>query len=305
MILAALGGLSGNARGALWMIGSGVGFTIYLTLAKLLSADAHPVFLAFFRAFLGLLFTLPLLYRNGLSSLKTRRFPLLFTRSLFGSLGFILSLLAVSDFFTLPLSEFNALSFTRPLFVTLLAALVLGETVGPRRVAAIGAGFFGVLVMTAPGVVFFWMPGVGGEGPTLDLAGVLALGSALAFALSIILVKTLSRDHAPTTLLIWANLLSTLLLLGPALFYWSSPGLADWGLIFLMALAGLAAQYCFITAMSIGDASFLSAMDYLRLPMTAVADWLLFNLLPGLFVWLGAAIIITSTLYITLRARRL
>lgn len=297
-------GLSGNLQGALLMVASGVGFTVYLVLAKQMSATVHPVFLAFWRAAIGLLFTAPLILRVGPSIFRTAQLPLIFLRSLFGTFGFILSLIAVSDFFSLPLAQFNALSFSRPLFVTILAALLLGEIVGPRRWGAVMAGFFGVLVMAVPGVVLFWLPQ--GEGAiSFDLGAALAIASAFAFAGAIVLVKQLSGDHTPAQLLIWANLLSTLLLLGPALWYWSDPGLAGWGLILAMSIAGLGAQFCYITAMSRGDASFLAPMDYLRLPMSALADWLLFRLLPGVYVWVGAAIIVGSTLYIAWREARM
>lgn len=295
--------LSGNLEGALWMLVSGVGFTVYVVLAKLMSSDVHPMVLAFFRAFFGLLIMAPLLIRRGPSFFVTDRLGLIVVRSLFGTFGFILSLLAISDFFALPLSQFNAVSFSRPLFVTMLAALLLGEHVGFRRWCAVAIGFVGVLVMVVPEVVFFWMPDRG-DTTSFDLGTILALGSAFAFAGAIVLVKSLSATHSPAQLLAWANLLSTLMLLPLAIWYWSMPSLANWVLILAMSLAGLGAQYCYVRAMSMGDASFLSPMDYLRLPMTAVADWWLFRLLPGVYVWLGAAIIIASTLYITLREAR-
>ena len=293
-------GLSGNLQGALLMIVSGIGFTIYLVLAKQMSATVHPVFLAFWRAAIGLVFTLPLIVKVGPALFRTRQLPLIGLRSLFGTLGFIFSLIAVSDFFQLPLAQFNALSFSRPLFVTILAALLLGELVGPRRWGAVIVGFFGVLVMAVPGIVLFWLP-QGDTAIIFDLGAGLAIASAFAFAGAIVLVKRLSRAHSPAQLLIWANLLSTILLVGPAIWFWSDPGLAGWGLILAMSLAGLGAQYCYITAMSGGDASFLAPMDYLRLPMAALADWLLFRLLPGVYVWLGAAIIVGATLYIAWR----
>jgi drug/metabolite transporter (DMT)-like permease len=68
-----------------------------------------------------------------------------------------------------------------------------------------------------------------------------------------------------------------------------------------MAFFGVVAQFCFIKGMSVGDASFLSPMDYLRLPMGATADWFMIRSLPGPFVWAGAGIIVVSTLYITWR----
>lgn len=291
-----------NLTGAVWMIGSGVGFTIYLIMAKQVSAEVHPVVLAFFRAAIGFAITAPLLIRHGPSFLKTDKLPLILTRSMFGTLGFILSLIAVSDFFTLPLAQFNALSFSRPLFVTLLAALLLKEAVGPHRLGAVGVGFFGVLVMAVPGVIFFWLPE--GAGPPLDLAALLAIASAFFFAGAIVLVKTLSATHSATQLLTWANLLSTVILLPGLVWFWSPPSPEAWLMIILMSVAGLAAQFAYITAMSMGDASFLSPMDYLRLPMAAAADFLLFQLLPGPYVWIGAGVIVTATLYITLREAR-
>jgi len=285
------------------MVGSGVGFTIYLIMAKEVSSEVHPVVLAFFRATIGFAITAPLLIRHGPGFLKTDRLPLILTRSMFGTLGFILSLVAVSDFFALPLAQFNALSFSRPLFVTLLAALLLNEAVGPHRLGAVGVGFFGVLVMAVPGVIFFWLPE--GSGPPLDLAALLALASAFFFAGAIVLVKSLSATHTASQLLTWANLLSTVILLPGLVWFWSPPSPMAWLMIIVMSVTGLAAQFAYITAMGMGDASFLSPMDYLRLPMAAAADFLLFQLVPGPYVWIGAGVIVSATLYITLREARL
>lgn len=284
------------------MIVSGFGFTVYLIMAKEVSSDVHPVVLAFFRSLIGFVVVAPILIREGPKYLASDNYKTLFIRSLLGTLGFVLSLLAVSDFFTLPLSEFNALSFSRPLFVTLLAALILREAVGAQRWGAVAIGFVGVLIMVVPGVIFFWVPA--GSGPELDWGAILAIASAFTFAGAIILVKSLTASHSAMQLILWANMLSTLLLLPGVFFFWSNPSPMSWVLIVTMSLAGLAAQFCYITAMSMGDASFLSPMDYLRLPMAAVADFLLFRLLPGLYVWIGAGIIVAATLFIAWRESR-
>lgn len=284
------------------MIASGFGFTVYLILAKMVSSEVHPVVLAFFRSLIGFLVVAPILVRQGPRFLASDNYPTLFIRSLLGTLGFVLSLVAVSDFFTLPLSQFNALSFSRPLFVTLLAALVLREAVGAQRWGAVAVGFLGVMVMVVPGVIFFWLPE--GAGPPLDWGAVLAIASAFAFAGAIVLVKSLTASHSPMQLLVWANMLSTILLLPAVFFFWTNPDPMSWLLIIGMSLTGLGAQFCYITAMSMGDASFLSPMDYLRLPMAAVADFLLFRLLPGMYVWIGAGIIVAATLFIAWRESR-
>lgn len=294
--------LAGNLRGAFLMVLSGIGFTVYLLLNKLLSADVHPVFLAFWRAFLGMWMAIPFVAAIGFDKMKTRRPGLLILRSLCGTLGFTLAIVAVSDFFTLTLAQFNAISFTRPLFVTLLAALVLREYVGLHRWGALAVGFFGVVVMVMPGLLLFWQPGAF-EGTQLNMGSLVALISAFSLAAAIVLVKFLSAELPSMVLLLYANAFSSILL-APFLFiYWHEVALQDWGLIAAMAAFGFVSQFCFIYAMSIGDASFLSPIDYLRLPMSAVADFWVFRLIPNASVWIGAAIIVISTLYIGWRER--
>jgi len=304
-----------NLEGAAWMLVSAVGFTIHVVLAKLLSADVHPIYIAFLRSLLAFAIAAPLLV-SGHVKLSTYRFELVFTRSVFGSIGFIFSMLAVWEIYNLPFAEFNALSFTRSLFVTIFAAIILRETVGLLRWGAVLVGFLGVLIMAVPGVVFFWTDI--GAAPTLSLGSLFAILSAICFAVAIVLVKSLTQHHKPIELLIWANLLSTGMLLtfilvanalsfAPGLSWmgipWAAPSAKVWGMLGLMALTGLGAQFCYIKAMSIGDASFLSPMDYLRLPMAVVADWWLIKTFPGIFTWIGAGIIIAATLFITVRER--
>ena len=287
--------LSGNLQGALWMIVSGVGYTLHLALAKEITADIHPLFLAFWRSFLAFLFAAPLIWFLNVR-IHTARFGALVTRSLIGSAGFVFGLIAIWPVFGLPLAEFNALSFTRPLFVTLLAVVLLHEKVGVHRTSAVIAGFCGVLVMTA-------LPALLGSdgGAHFNVGSLFAILSSLCFAFTIVLVKSLTGVHSPLALLIWANALSSIFIFPAALAVWAAPSLAEWGLIFAMAFTGVVSQFCFIKGMSIGDASFLSPMDYLRLPMGAIADWVMIRTLPGLFVWAGAGIIVVSTLYITWR----
>lgn len=277
------------------MIVSGAGYTLHLALAKEITGDIHPVFLAFWRSFLAFLFASPFI-ALGMVKIHTARFGSLVTRSLIGSSGFVFGLIAIWPVFGLPLAEFNALSFTRPLFVTLLAIFLLHEKVGVHRSTAVIVGFGGVLVMTLVPAL------LGAEGGAhFNVGSIFAILSSLCFAFTIVLVKSLTGVHSPLALLIWANMLSSIFILPAALAVWSWPDGQTWLLIVSMALAGVISQFCFIKGMSIGDASFLSPMDYLRLPMGATADWIMIRALPGIFVWTGAGIIVVSTLYITWR----
>ena len=275
------------------MLASGAMFTLFLTLSKVQSVEFSPGFLSFWRAMVGVVVTLPVIFQQGWGVMRVHQPGLILLRSLFGTLGFVFGFYAVSDALGLPLSEFNAISFSRALFVTVLAALLLREQVGPHRWGATLAGFVGVLVMMQPQL-------------GLSAGMVLALLAAACLAGAVTLVKSLSRLHKPVTLLIWANLLSAVLLLPLAIWTWpeAGPSSTEWGWIILMGLAGVVGQYCYIRAMSIGDVSFLSPMDYLRLPMAATVDWVLFSALPGVWTWVGTVIIISATLYITVREQR-
>ncbi len=290
--------LTGNIRGMLWLILSGLFFTGFLVLAKQLSSSQDPLVLAFWRSFVGLLVTVPIILHRGVSVLKITRPKTVFLRSLCGTAAFIASMYAISDTYQLPLSQFNALSFSRALFITLLAAILLGEKVGRWRWGAVLVGFVGILVMVLPS-------GEGADAFVINPGVALALLSALGFAGAIIMVKSLSASHSAMTLLIWANLLSTVLL-APFLFtHFDVPVGSEWTYLIAMSLAGVIGQYCYIRAMTVGDASFLAPVDYLRLPMAALADWLIFKALPENNVWYGTAIIVAAALLITLRERKL
>lgn len=299
------GRLSGNALGALFMLFSAVGFTAYTVLSKTLTEEVHPVFLAFWRAFFACLLSVPIILRVGLHKMKTQHPWLLLLRSLFGTLGFTLAIVALSADFNLTFSQFNAISFSRSLFVTVLAAIFLREVVGVHRWGAVVVGFFGVLIMVVPGLFLFWTPiTTAGSGFHLDAGTICAILSAFFLAFAIVLVKTLSAELSAVALLTYANVLSSILLLPFAIYFWSWPSLETWGWMLLMAGVGFVAQFCYISAVSIGDASFLSPLDYLRLPMATAADLIIVGMLPGTNVWIGAAIIIVSAVYITWRDRK-
>jgi drug/metabolite transporter (DMT)-like permease len=296
---------SQNLTGALWLILSGVAFTVFLVLAKQLSSSQSPAVLAFWRSFVGLLVVLPIIFQRGWDIVRITRPGLVISRSLVGTLAFIFSMYAISDAFALPLSQFNAISFSRALFVTLLAAWLLGESVGKWRWGALLIGFFGVLIMVMPDLILPWYESdEGADSLVIDAGTLFALLSALGFAGAIVMVKSLTATHTPMTLLIWANFLSTLLLAPFLLFQFATPIGMEWVWLIGMALAGVLGQYCYINAMSVGDASFLAPVDYLRLPMAALADFLIFKMLPGHPVWIGTAIIICATLFMAYREHK-
>ena len=158
------------------MILAGLCWTIMTILVRQLSADYSSFEILFFRNLVAVCILLPLSIRRGFSSLKTQRLPLHCLRAFLSYIGVLLLFYGVAN---LPLSDVTALSFTQPLFVVLLAALILRESVNGPCWAAVIAGFVGLLVIVRPGFI------------AVELATVLVLFSAFSYAVSNICVKRL------------------------------------------------------------------------------------------------------------------
>lgn len=291
---AAYAGASGNARGALWMILSAITFTVMTMLIKLLGEDYPATLQTFYRQLAGMLVLLPMILRDPRSAFRTTRPGILLFRALAGTAGMILSFYAYQK---MPLADANALSFTRTLWVVPLAAIVLKEPVGPRRITATIIGFLGAVLMLQPAAA--------ASGAHLSLAALAALTSAFLIAMTVTGMKLMTRDHSTMTLMSWSAVLGLILAIPPALLVWRWPEPFDLLLLASMGVLGTITQACYIKGMAEGDATVMAPIDYTRLIFAIVLGYLLFAELPNAITMLGAGIIIASTLYITIRESRL
>lgn len=274
------------------MLASALGFTGMAVLIKFLGADYPAALQTFYRQAAGLVVLAPMIIRNP-GVFKTTRPGILIFRASAGTIGVILSFYA---FQKMPLADANALSFTRTLWLVPLAAFVVKEHVGLPRIIAALVGFGGVLIMVRPGV--------GGQF-ALGWPAMAMLASSALFALTVTGMKVLTRDHGPSTLLVWSAALGLVFALPPALFVWAWPSLGDLGLLALMGVLGTITQGCYIKGMSIGDAAAMAPIDYIRLVFTASAGFLFFHEVPTIWTIAGASVVVASTLYITWREQRL
>jgi len=284
-------GLAANVRGALWMLASAVTFTVMTTLIKFLGDDYSAVLQTFYRQTAGLLVLAPWIARDWRGAFRTTRPGILLFRSAAGTLAFILAFYAYQ---TMPLAEANALSFTRSLWLVPLAFFVLHEKLGPRRIGATVVGFAGVLIMLRPGV----------GGAALGWPALAALASAFLLALTITGMKVMVRDHRPFVLLVYSAVLGFIFALPGALIDWRWPSPVDLGLLAAMGVMGTITQGCYIKGMQIGDAAAMAPIDYTRLVFAALAGFVLFSEVPGVWTIVGAGIVVASTLYITWREQR-
>jgi drug/metabolite transporter (DMT)-like permease len=281
--------LSPNLRGAIWMVGSALGFTAMTTLVKYLGNDYPASLQTFYRQAAGFVILLPLiLQRRGAAFATTRPWILIF-RSAAGTVGMILSFYA---FQKMPLADANALSFTRTLWLVPLAAFVVRETVGPLRIGAAVVGFAGVMIILGPGT---------GAGFTVGLPALAMLASSFLFALTITGMKVMTRDHSPTVLLVWSATLGLVLALPGAFLAWRWPQPLDLVLLTAMGVLGTVTQWCYIKGMAIGDAGAMAPIDYIRLVFTVIVGFVLFHEVPGVRTIAGAGLVVASTLFITWR----
>lgn len=282
--------LPDNVRGAAWLIAGGLCFTGVGVLIKAMGQSFDFLQLAFFRCFFGLLFVLPEMMRQRWRPLQSKKRMAHFWRAALGTSGMVTSFYALAH---LPLADATAISFTTPLFIVIVAALFLGETVRWRRWTATAVGFCGVLVMMRPG-----------EG-SFDVVALVALLSACLSAFAVSVVKSLTRTEGTTTMLIMFTLWSTVFTLVPAILVWRPPSAMEWGMAVGMGLLATLGQSALIRAYTAGEASAIAPFDYLRLPFAGLAGWFVFAELPTVWTLLGALIIVASTLYIAHREAQL
>ena len=277
-------------RGAAWMILAGFCWTIMTILVRQLSADYSSFEILFFRNLVSVCILLPLAMRSGLSSLKTQRLQLHSLRALLSYIGVLLLFYGIAN---IPLPDVTALSFTQPLFVVVLAALILKEVVNGARWIAVIAGFVGLLVIVRPGVV------------AVELATVLVLLSAFSYAVSNICVKRLMTTDTANQSVFYFNLLMLPIALVPALFVWVTPALADLPLFVAIGVNGTIAVYAYARSFTLADASAVMPFDFLRMPMAATAAFLLFSETGDIWTWVGSVIIFASSYFLARSSSKL
>ncbi len=282
--------LPGTSRGIVLMLLSTLAFSVMHALIRLVSEDLHPVQIAFFRNFFGLVAILPWYLRYGLAPLRTRRLGLHVLRAAVNVGAMFAYFMALS---MTPIAQVTALGFTAPIFATLLAVLLLGEVVRLRRWAAIACGFAGALVILRPGFA------------PLDPGSLLTLGSALLWALTLIVIRVLGRSESSLTITSYMNILLTLLSFVPALFVWRTPDAQTLAWLLVVGVLGTLGQLAVAQSLKEAETSVVMPFDFCKLIWVAALGYLLFGEAPDLFVWLGGVLIFAGATVIAYRESQL
>ena len=251
-----------------------------MILVKALSAEYTSFQILFIRTLFGLAILTPILWRNGFSTLKTRRLPLHMSRAVFAYFGMLGLFIGLGS---IPIAEVVSLSFTQPIFIFLLAAILLGEKLNARRVIAILGGFAGVLILLRPGFT------------EVGFGAAVVLGGAIAYAFSNVCIKKLMTTENVTSTTVWVNILMCPLAGIPAAFYWVTPTLPDLALLAGVGLTGTAGIWFISRAYATAEMSAVVPFDFLRLPIVAAVGWIWFGEITDIWTIAGAAVIFAST----------
>ena len=303
--------LTGAASGAAILVFGLFLFSLQDIILKHFSDKYSVLQLVFLRGLIAMALMLAFLKLAKISvPLLSIKPKLILARGLLGFSSYIAYYLAIA---AMPLAEVVAITFTMPLFVTAMSAIILGEKVGMRRWGAVIFGFIGVMVMLSP------------SGEFNGLAVVLAFTAAVTYASHTIITRFLSSHDDPLTIAFNALLiftlasavLSTLILSGtiaissdhPSLAFfgrdWAMPGALD--MLLILAIGAIAAIgfYCLSKAYCMAEASALAPFEFTYIIWAVVFGYLFWNEIPGATTIAGILILVSSSLYISYRERRL
>lgn len=264
-------------------------------LVKQISGDVSFFVIMFFRYLLSL----PLLFLLGWhqrrrAMLQVGQIKILIARTVVGMVGLSAWFNAV---IYLPISLASVLAQTMTIFITILAPVMLGETVGPRRIIAVLFGFLGVIILINPFA--------GTSAAELSGIGLLfGMAAPLFAALMFIFLRKLGQSDAPVSTTLWYNIAGTIVFFalaqaeGLPVPQISSDIYFIWFVLVFTGLASSVQQFLMAKSHQLASATALAPVHYSAVPVSVFIGILFFDEVITLTFIAGTAVIIGSTWYI-------
>ncbi len=272
--------------GILWMLITGLCFVAVTALVKFLGPRIPPEELAFLRYLLGLVFLLPMLSTLAKTRLTGRMQALFAVRGLLHSLSVMMWFYAMTR---IPLAEVTAINYLSPVYVTLGAAMFLGEKLALRRIAAVIAALIGALIILRPGIR---------EVQSGHLAMLLA---AVIFGGSYLLAKVAVSRVSATVVVAMLSIWVTAALAPFAYAVWVTPTLAELGILFGVACFATAGHYTMTLAFAAAPVAVTQPVTFLQLIWATALGALVFSEPVDIWVVLGGGVILGAVSFITWR----
>jgi len=272
--------------GVLWMLVTGVCFVAVTALVKYLGSRVPAPEAAFLRYVLGLVFLLPMLRPILRERLSRRQWGLFGLRGVVHSMGVALWFYAMTQ---IPIAEVTAMNYLSPVYVTIGAALFLGETMHLRRILAVVAALVGALIILRPGF------------REVNDGHLAMLATAVVFAVSYLVAKVMSDETSPAVVVGMLSVTVTIGLAPMAWSVWVTPTFGELVILFGVALFATAGHYTMSMAFQAAPVSVTQPVSFLQLVWAVLLGFFVFDETLDVWVMVGGGVIISAVSFITWR----
>ncbi len=275
--------------GMIWMIVTGLCFVAVSATVKMVGTEIPAGQSAFLRYALGLVFLIPMVPAVRAARLDRKTWGLFGLRGLCHSVAVILWFFAMAR---IPIADVTALNYLNPIYVMLLAVVLLKERLGPWRIGAAVAAFVGTLIIVRPGF------------REIDPGHIAMLVTAVAMAASYFMAKILTDRARPEVVVFMLSVVVPVVLLPYALAVWVPIGWRELGWLSLTAVFATGGHYAMSLAFSKAPLTVTQPVTFLQLIWATLLGVVVFGEPADAFVMLGGAMIIASVTIVTWREAR-
>ena len=272
--------------GVLWMLASGLCFVAVTAIVKHGAQDLPAAESAFLRYVLGLVFLIPMIRPMRQAHLTARQYKLFALRGVTHTLGVTLWFFAMTR---ITIAEVTAMNYMTPIYVTLGAALFLGERLAFRRIMAILIAFLGALVILRPGF------------REVSDGHVAMIATAVFFSVSYLTAKRMA-DEVPAVVVVGMLSVTVTIGLFPlALAVWRTPTAEEIGWMFLVAVFATLGHYAMTRAFAAAPVAVTQPITFLQLIWSVLLGLAFFGEPADFWVIVGGTIVLGSAVFIAIR----
>ena len=272
--------------GVFWMIVTGLMFVAVTAVVKHVGDGVPAAQAAFLRYVLGLVFLLPMIRPILRARLTTRQLRLFGLRGVVHTLAVILWFYAMAR---IPIAEVTAMNYLSPVYVSLGAALFLGERLPPRRLAAVLVALVGAMIILRPGV------------KAVEPGHIAMIGTAIFFACGYLIAKIVSGEVSAPVVVGMLSITVTIGLAPFAYAVWVTPTMSQLGWLFLVACFATAGHYTMTLAFAAAPLTVTQPVTFLQLIWAVTLGAVVFGEAVDGWVIFGGAVIMASVSFITWR----
>lgn len=272
--------------GIFWMFVTGLCFVAVTALVKYIGPRLPPVEMAFLRYLLGLVFLIPAIGSMRQAHLSKRQWGLFGLRGLVHGCGVMLWFFAMVR---IPIADVTAMNYLAPVYVTIGAALFLGEKLAFRRVLAVVAALIGALIILRPGF------------REVSSGHLAMLVTAVLFGVSYLTAKVMADEVKPSVVVAMLSIFVTIVLAPFAIAVWVTPTFGDLVLLFCVACFAVAGHYTMTLAFAAAPLTVTQPVTFAQLIWAVLIGYLIFDEAVDIWVLIGGVVILGSVVFITWR----